>query len=110
MPTPCFDHSRVYSKRIRHLSTRQKSCLRLYKLTQSGLADGRDLAEAIKLQGIVSRADWALQKVGIAGTKYALDRLRGYGGSPRRPMLGYRGDGEALMESLDEILQLEKTL
>lgn len=64
----------------------------------------------MKLQGIVSRADWALQKVGIAGTKYALDRLRGYGGSPRRPMLGYRGDGEALMESLDEILQLEKTL
>jgi len=58
----------------------------------------------------VSFADWALQKVGISGTKYALEQIKGYGGKPRRPMLEYKGDGKALMESLKEILELEKSL
>jgi len=51
-----------------------------------------------------------LQKVGISGTKYSLEQLKGYGGKPRRPMLEYKGDGQALMESLKEILEVEKNL
>ncbi|GAA5907823.1 hypothetical protein JCM5296_005795 [Sporobolomyces johnsonii] len=88
-----------------------KACLRLYTLTLSGLKGSQsDLAEAIKLQSIVSRADWALAKVGISGTKYALEQLRGYGGKPRRPLLEFKGDGDKLMESLKEILEVEKRL
>ncbi|GAA5878894.1 hypothetical protein JCM16303_007222 [Sporobolomyces ruberrimus] len=88
-----------------------KACLRLYTLTKSGLSGNTpDLQEAIRLQSIVSFADWALQKVGISGTKYALEQLRGYGGKPRRPMLEYKGDGKALMASLKEILEVEKNL
>ncbi|GAA5923180.1 hypothetical protein JCM1841_005918 [Sporobolomyces salmonicolor] len=88
-----------------------KACLRLYTVTLSGLKGSQsDLAEAIKLQSIVSRADWALQKVGIAGTKYALEQLKGYGGEPRRPMLEFKGDGDKLMESLQEILEVERGL
>ncbi|GAA5928261.1 dihydrodipicolinate synthase family protein [Sporobolomyces koalae] len=88
-----------------------KSCLRLFELAQSGLAgDSQKLIEAFKLQSAVSRADWALQKVGISGTKYALEQTRGYGGIPRRPILEYKGDGEKLMASLKEILDIEKSL
>ncbi|GAA5967900.1 hypothetical protein JCM3765_001782 [Sporobolomyces pararoseus] len=88
-----------------------KSCLRLFTLTKSGLSgNSSDLQEAIRLQSIVSHADWALQKVGISGTKYALEQLKGYGGKPRRPMLEYKGDGKALMESLKGILEVEEKL
>ncbi|GAA6010731.1 hypothetical protein JCM11491_002920 [Sporobolomyces phaffii] len=88
-----------------------KTCLRLYTLTRSGLSGNTsDLSEAIKLQSIVSRADWALQKVGISGTKYALDQLKGYGGKPRRPILEFKGDGHKLLESLKEILEVENKL
>lgn len=51
-----------------------------------------------------------MQKVGISGTKYALEQLKGYGGKPRRPMLEYKGDGKALMEGLKEILEVEEKL
>ncbi|GAA5910761.1 dihydrodipicolinate synthase family protein [Sporobolomyces salmoneus] len=88
-----------------------KTCLKLYNLTKSGLSgNSSDLSEAIKLQSIVSHADWALQKVGISGTKYALEQLKGYGGIPRKPILEFKGDKEGLMESLKEILEVEKGL
>jgi L-threo-3-deoxy-hexylosonate aldolase len=39
-----------------------------------------------------------------------LDQLKGYGGVPRRPILGYKGNGEELMESLKEVLEYEEKL
>ncbi|GAA5843599.1 hypothetical protein JCM11251_007127 [Rhodosporidiobolus azoricus] len=93
-----------------------KTCLKLYNDTVSSLSGSNSsvtVAEASRLQAIVSRADWALQKAGISGTKYALDRLRGYGGAPRRPILPYdvsEGKGDRLLEELREILEVEKSL
>ncbi|GAA6063142.1 hypothetical protein JCM10212_001190 [Sporobolomyces blumeae] len=88
-----------------------RACLELYNLTQSGISgNAADLASAARLQTVVSNADWALQKVGISGTKYALEQVKGYGGEPRRPILPYAGDGDALMQSLREILSVEEGL
>ncbi|GAA6043980.1 hypothetical protein JCM8097_003419 [Rhodosporidiobolus ruineniae] len=89
-----------------------KACLKLYTSTLSSLSSPSPsaLAAVQSLQLLVSRADWALQKAGISGTKWVLEKTRGYGGVPRRPVLPFEGDGEGLMEGLREILELEKTL
>ncbi|KAK4699798.1 hypothetical protein P7C70_g6457, partial [Phenoliferia sp. Uapishka_3] len=91
-----------------------KSCLRLYDLTVSGLAGSpKDLAEATKLQSIVSAGDWALQKTGIAGTKWAIQKTMGYGGVPRRPLLPFDesgGKGESLMKELESLWACEQGL
>ena len=44
------------------------------------------LPEAQRLQGIIARADFTLAKASIAGTKFILGKLHGYGGPPRRPL------------------------
>lgn len=44
------------------------------------------LPEAQRVQGIVARADATIAKTGIAGTKFLLEKLYGYGGVPRRPL------------------------
>ncbi|KAL8292536.1 hypothetical protein RQP46_001148 [Phenoliferia psychrophenolica] len=91
-----------------------KSCLRLYELAVAGLAGSpKDLAEAVRLQGIVSAGDWALQKGGISGTKYAIERAFGYGGAPRRPILPFNDSdakGDKLMADLAPLLAYEKSL
>ncbi|THG92950.1 hypothetical protein EW145_g8524, partial [Phellinidium pouzarii] len=60
---------------------------RLYDLSVAALSDPSTLPEAQRLQGIVARADWTIAKAGIAGTKYLLQLVYGYGGAPRRPLL-----------------------
>ncbi|SCV74307.1 BQ2448_6739 [Microbotryum intermedium] len=88
-----------------------KSCMKLFNLTQSGLnGSAKDLAAAKELQVIVSNGDWTMCKVGIAGTKYVLDKLHGYGGVPRRPILPYSGDGEKLLADLKPLLDYENSL
>lgn len=87
--------------------------MQLYKATteylQSPTAEA--LNEVRRLQGIVSRGDWPVIKGGIAGPKYVLDRIRGYGGAPRRPLLPMEAkDGEKMLAALQEILEYEKTL
>jgi 4-hydroxy-2-oxoglutarate aldolase len=73
------------------------------------------LAEAQALQGIVARADRTIAVTGIAGTKYLLRRLYGYGGVPRRPLRGLaEGDetGERLWghEHVVELVRVEREL
>ncbi|KAI5479172.1 Zn(2)-C6 fungal-type transcription factor [Pseudohyphozyma bogoriensis] len=88
-----------------------KSCRKLYELTLSGLAgSATDLQKGVALQEIVSAGDWALQKGGISGTKYALEQAFGYGGVPRKPILPYKGDGAKLMNDLKALLDYEKAL
>ncbi|BGP15881.1 hypothetical protein JCM10213_003690 [Rhodosporidiobolus nylandii] len=90
-----------------------KTCLKLYESTVSALSGSASFQDAASLQSIVSRADWVLQKVGISGTKYALQQLRGYGGAPRRPLLPFDsadGKGDKLLEELREILEVERGL
>ncbi|KDE08350.1 hypothetical protein MVLG_01390 [Microbotryum lychnidis-dioicae p1A1 Lamole] len=88
-----------------------KSCMKLFNLTESGLnGSAKDLAAAKELQVIVSNGDWTMCKVGIAGSKYVLSKLHGYGGEPRRPILPFSGDGEKLLADLKPLLDYENSL
>ncbi|GAA6013021.1 hypothetical protein JCM10207_008416 [Rhodosporidiobolus poonsookiae] len=93
-----------------------KSCLKLYTDTTAALSGSSGpaaLSAATKSQSIVSGADWALQKVGISGTKWVLEQLEGRGGEPRRPILPFdagEGRGERLLAELKDIIKLEKSL
>ncbi|KAK4049102.1 hypothetical protein OIO90_005572 [Microbotryomycetes sp. JL221] len=91
-----------------------KSCRKLFELAQSGFkGNQQDFKAASQLQQLVSAGDWTMQKGGINGTKDVLQRLNGYGGKPRRPILSYEEegkDGQVLIDELKELLQYEKTL
>ncbi|BGO99517.1 hypothetical protein RTBOTA2_002597 [Rhodotorula toruloides] len=90
-----------------------KTCAKLYKDTLAALSGQASVSSAQDLQFIISRADWALAKTGIAGAKWVLDQLEGYGGKPRRPLLPFDdadGKGKQLLEDLKEILEVEKSL
>ncbi|KAM0756083.1 dihydrodipicolinate synthase [Meredithblackwellia eburnea MCA 4105] len=67
-----------------------KTIVKLYNTSVKAIASGdaKDWAEALKLQDIVSSADWTVVKAGIQGTKYALDHFiqQGLGGDPRKPI------------------------
>ncbi|KAL8279754.1 hypothetical protein RQP46_007849 [Phenoliferia psychrophenolica] len=67
-----------------------KTIVKLYKSATAALRSGNpaDLQEALKIQDIVSTADWCIVKAGIGGTKYALDHFvqKGLGGNPRKPL------------------------
>lgn len=67
-----------------------KSIIRTYSLATKALADpgkGAELlAEAQDLQGIVAHADRTTAVTGVAGTKFLLEKLHGYGGAPRKPL------------------------
>lgn len=67
-----------------------KTIVKLYKTAVAALASGnpQDLQEALKIQDIVSNADWCIVKAGIGGTKLALDLYvqKGLGGNPRSPL------------------------
>ncbi|GJN89182.1 hypothetical protein Rhopal_002156-T1 [Rhodotorula paludigena] len=90
-----------------------KTCLKLYHDSIASLSGSGDPAATAKLQAIVSHADWALQKGSVAGTKWVLERLHGFGSEPRRPLLPFdasSGKGEQLLKDLEEILTIERTL
>ncbi|KAF8798088.1 aldolase [Phlegmacium glaucopus] len=62
------------------------SILHLFKLAESSRKDPSILPEARRVQGIVARADFTIAKTSIAGTKYLLQRIYGYGGLTRKPL------------------------
>ncbi|TFK55120.1 dihydrodipicolinate synthetase [Heliocybe sulcata] len=64
------------------------ACTRLFQLAEKSKSDSSVLPEAQRLQGIIARADYTIAKYSIAGTKYLLEKLYGYGGVPRKPLLG----------------------
>ena len=79
----------------------------------AAVSDPSVLPEAQRLQGIVARADSTISKTGISGTKYVLQKLYGYGGAPRRPLLPLETvEGEALYTHSDTvaIVALEREL
>jgi len=65
----------------------QFAIARLYDLSVAALGNKDLQPEAQKLQGIIARADFTTAKAGVAGTKFILEKLYGYGGSPRKPLL-----------------------
>ena len=64
----------------------QNAIVRLFSLSTAAYSDPSQLTEAQHLQGIIARADYTIAKAGIAGTKFLLEKLYGYGGVPRRPL------------------------
>ncbi|KAF7541877.1 hypothetical protein G7054_g265 [Neopestalotiopsis clavispora] len=72
--------------------------------------DGK-LQEAQKLQSVLSDADVALQKVGVAGVKAIVSHFFGYGtGKGRRP-LGTANVGslsEEIMKPIETVVEMEK--
>ncbi|KAH8116793.1 dihydrodipicolinate synthetase [Phellopilus nigrolimitatus] len=75
---------------------------KLYTLSEAALADPSVLPEARRLQAIASRADATIAKAGVAGTKFLLEKLYGYGGAPRRPLHAIdTGAGEKLFAHPD---------
>lgn len=63
------------------------SITRLFQLCEAARKDLSLLPEAQRLQGIIARGDHTIAKTGVAGSKYLIERLYGYGGLPRRPLL-----------------------
>ena len=59
---------------------------KLFEISEASRKDPSLLPEAIRLQGIVARADFTIAKASIAGTKFLLEKLYGYGGLPRKPL------------------------
>ncbi|KAJ6502470.1 hypothetical protein C8R45DRAFT_818662 [Mycena sanguinolenta] len=59
---------------------------KLFELSEAARTDLSFLPEAQRLQGIIARADYTIAKASIAGTKFLLEKLYGYGGTTRKPL------------------------
>ncbi|KAG4411813.1 hypothetical protein IFR04_015058 [Cadophora malorum] len=67
--------------------------------------------EAKRIEAILARADIAAVPAGIRGMKYALNKIKGYGIAPRKPLLPLKdAEGEVLMRALQELFELEAEL
>ncbi|KAK1231954.1 hypothetical protein PQX77_004925 [Marasmius sp. AFHP31] len=85
----------------------------LFRLTEAAKKDLSQLAEAQRLQGVIARGDYTIAKASIAGTKYLLEKLYGYGGAPRRPLPPMeKSAGETLWEHphTQDLVKLEREL
>jgi 4-hydroxy-2-oxoglutarate aldolase len=65
---------------------RQFSEIKLYQLAEAARRDPSVLDEANRIQGIIANADFTIAKASIAGTKFLLQKVYGYGGLPRKPL------------------------
>lgn len=91
----------------------QHTLNKLFQLSEAALKDPSLLPEAQRLQGIVARADYTIAKASIAGTKVLLEKLYGYGGVPRRPLLPIESEAaSALWEHPDTqaLVKVEREL
>lgn len=80
-------------------SVQQNAINHLFELTQASQKDLALLPEALRVQGIVARADFTIAKASITGLKYLLEKLYGYGGLPRKPLPPIdAGAGQTLWE------------
>lgn len=67
--------------------------------------------EAITLQEVIGRGDWAMIKTGVVGVKVGLQSYFGYGGFARRPMPRPVGEqAKKIADELKELVDLENTL
>ncbi|KAM0260795.1 hypothetical protein ACHAQJ_002561 [Trichoderma viride] len=83
-----------------------KACADVMRLWREGKTE-----EAMLLQGIVARGDWAAIKGGFVSVKAALQRYYSYGGEPRPPCALLEGKAlEAQMMEFSELIETEKKL
>ncbi len=91
----------------------QYASVKLFELSEAATKDPSILPEAQRLQGVLARADFAIAKASISGTKFLTERLFGYGGSPRRPLPPIDPeDAERLWEHphVQELIKTEREL
>ncbi|EIM90320.1 dihydrodipicolinate synthetase [Stereum hirsutum FP-91666 SS1] len=60
--------------------------VKLFNLSLAAVTDPSQLPEAQRYQGVIARADYTIAKYSIAGTKFLLEKVYGYGGVPRKPL------------------------
>lgn len=83
-----------------------KACVKIQMLQKAGKT-----TEALRLQQIVARGDWAAIKGGFVAVKVALQEYYGYGGRPRRPCaLPEQKALEKMVWEFAELMELEKSL
>jgi L-threo-3-deoxy-hexylosonate aldolase len=67
-------------------SSQKYAIRKLFDVSEAARTDLSHLPEALRLQGIIARADYTIAKTSIVGTKYLLQKLYGYGGTARKPL------------------------
>ncbi|KAI1116478.1 mitochondrial putative 4-hydroxy-2-oxoglutarate aldolase [Nemania sp. NC0429] len=83
-----------------------RACIRTVELYEEG-----KMAEAQRMQEIVSRGDWTAIQGGVVGVKSGLQSWMGYGGFARSPLPRPTGEqAKAWKEGYRELMALEKTL
>ncbi|KAG8894773.1 hypothetical protein FRC00_008482 [Tulasnella sp. 408] len=90
-----------------------RSLVRLTQLSFAATNDPALLPEAQRLQDIVAAGDRTIALAGIAGTKFLLEKLLGYGGAPRRPMLRLTKEREEALwqhKNVQALIELERAL
>ncbi|KAF8921200.1 hypothetical protein CPB85DRAFT_1269803 [Mucidula mucida] len=86
---------------------------KLFALAEAARKDPSILPEALRLQGIIARADFTIAKTSIAGTKFLLEKVYGYGGLPRKPLVGLEPSAaQALWEHphTQDVIALEREI
>ena len=89
----------------------QHAINKLFSLAEASTKDLSILPEARRLQAIIARAEFRIASASIAGTKFLLQKLYGYGGLPRKPLPPIDpGDGQALWDHADTqaLINLER--
>jgi len=90
-----------------------RSLVRLTELSFAAVSDVSLLPEAQRLQDIIARGDRTIALAGISGTKFLLEKTRGYGGAPRQPLQRLPKEREDALwahENVQALLELEKSL
>ncbi|KAI0441852.1 mitochondrial putative 4-hydroxy-2-oxoglutarate aldolase [Xylaria telfairii] len=83
-----------------------KACIRIVELYREG-----KIAEAQRMQEVVSQGDWTAIQGGVVGVKSGLQSWMGYGGFTRSPLPRPTGDqSKAWKEGYRDLIALEKTL
>ncbi|TGJ86268.1 hypothetical protein E0Z10_g2494 [Xylaria hypoxylon] len=83
-----------------------KACIRTFELYKEG-----KMAEAQRMQEVVSQGDWTAIRGGVVGVKSGLQSWMGYGGFTRSPLPRPTGEqSKAWKEGYRELMALEKTL
>lgn len=83
-----------------------RACVRVYDLYTAGRFD-----EARTAQQQLAQADWSLTKRAIPGFKSVLQKVHGYGGLPRQPVLPLSTQAEELLvKELQDMVLVEQKL
>ncbi|KAI0032214.1 dihydrodipicolinate synthetase [Vararia minispora EC-137] len=87
--------------------------VKLWELSVAALTDPAALGEANRLQAIAACGDFTIAKASIAGTKYLLEKLYGYGGLPRKPLPPIQSDAAEQLWAhphVQGLVQIERVL